>query len=197
MGVAVVGTAVNLVPTSLKTKKSFISIYRFTTYGRGLTLLHKTEVDGLPVELTCFQGRLLAAIGSVLRLYDIGHKHILRKAEFRQLPYLITSIQHLGMRIFLSDVQESVYFVKFRKKDNDFYVYAVDTEPRYVTSMCCLDYDTVVIGDKFGSVTVLRLPIDLSLKVEQDMTAGKVFQKELENHEYNRLKPEANFYLGD
>jgi splicing factor 3B subunit 3 len=60
--VAVVGTAMNLEPTTSGNRQSFISIYRFTTYGRTLELLHKTEVDGLPVELISFQGRLLAGI---------------------------------------------------------------------------------------------------------------------------------------
>ena len=31
---------------------------------------------------------------------------------------------------------------------------------RWVTSACMLDYSTVVIGDKFGSISVIRLPKD-------------------------------------
>eukprot|EP00746_Dinoflagellata_sp_MGD_P155614 gnl/MRDRNA2_/MRDRNA2_85465_c0_seq1.p1 gnl/MRDRNA2_/MRDRNA2_85465_c0~~gnl/MRDRNA2_/MRDRNA2_85465_c0_seq1.p1 ORF type:complete len:1217 (+),score=20.44 gnl/MRDRNA2_/MRDRNA2_85465_c0_seq1:154-3651(+) len=195
--VAVVGTAVNLLPTFLRPEKNFISIYRFTTYGRGLTFLHKTEVGGLPLELSSFQGRLLAALGPILRLYDIGRQHILRKAEFVQMPYLIKSLQHLGMRIFVADIQESVFILKFKRRENRFYVCAVDTEPRYVTSLCCLDYDTVIVSDKFGNVVVLRLPIDLSLKEEQDIMFGQISQDGNVQYEHYRLKQEACFYVGD
>merc|ERR1719379_3255996 len=135
--VAVVGTAMNLEPTALEKDRSYISIYRFTTYGRTLELLHKTEVNGLPVELISFHGRLLAGIGPLLHLYDIGQKRILRKAEFRQFPSYITSLQYIGMRIFAADAQESVFFLRFKRRENIFCVCAVDREPRFVTSLCC------------------------------------------------------------
>lgn len=45
---------------------------------------------------------------------------------------------------------------------------------RFITSSCLLDYDTVAAADKFGNVCVLRLPSDVSAKVEDDPTGGKV-----------------------
>ena len=51
-----------------------IHIYKFVDDGKSLELLHKTQVGGVPLALCRFQGRLLAGIESVLRLYDLGKK---------------------------------------------------------------------------------------------------------------------------
>merc|ERR1719473_2621466 len=93
--VMVVGIAKNLISTLMKAHACFIATYRFTLNGRSLELLHKTEVDNIPVALSHFHGRLLTGVGSTLRLYDIGQRHILRKAEYQNIPNLIVSVQHL------------------------------------------------------------------------------------------------------
>ncbi|XWS07837.1 hypothetical protein CRYUN_Cryun41cG0027100 [Craigia yunnanensis] len=46
----------------------------FLEDGRSLELLHQTQVEGVPLALCQLQGRLLAGIGSVLRLYASGKK---------------------------------------------------------------------------------------------------------------------------
>lgn len=45
------------------------------------SVLPKTETDDIPMSLLAFQGRLVAGIGKALRIYDIGKKKLLRKAE--------------------------------------------------------------------------------------------------------------------
>jgi hypothetical protein len=42
-----------------------------------------------------------------------------------------------------------------------------------LTSIDILDFDTVVGGDKFGNVFVLRLPDKVSQEVEDDITGSK------------------------
>jgi splicing factor 3B subunit 3 len=44
-------------------------------------------------------------------------------------------------------------------------VFADDGAPRYVTALLPLDYDTVAVADKFGNLSVLRLPPDVSAQV--------------------------------
>lgn len=61
--------------------------------------------------------------------------------------------------------QESVHFLRYNKRDNSFYIFADDATPRYVTTVLPLDYDTVAVADKFGNVSVLRLPADVSAQV--------------------------------
>lgn len=84
----------------------YIHIYRFLEDGKSLELLHKTQVEGVPLALCQFQGRLLAGIGSVLRLYDLGKKRLLRKCENKLFPNTIVSIQTYRDRIYVGDIQE-------------------------------------------------------------------------------------------
>lgn len=91
----------------------YIHIYKFKEDGRSLELLHKTQVEGVPLALCQFQGRLLAGIGSVLRLYDLGVKRLLRKCENKLFPNTITSIHTYRDRIYVGDIQEVCFFHYF------------------------------------------------------------------------------------
>jgi splicing factor 3B subunit 3 len=41
----------------------------------------QTEIDGVPLALCAFQGKLLVGVGNILRIYDLGKKKLLRKCE--------------------------------------------------------------------------------------------------------------------
>jgi len=84
----------------------FIHIYRFIEDGKSLELLHKTQVEGVPTALCQFQGRLLVGMGSVLRLYDLGKRRLLRKCENKLFPNTIVSIHTYRDRIYVGDIQE-------------------------------------------------------------------------------------------
>lgn len=90
----------------------FIHIYRFVEDGKALELLHKTPVEGIPLALCQFQGRLLAGIGPVLRLYDLGKRKLLRKCENKLFPNTIVSIHTYRDRIYVGDIQE-VFLLPF------------------------------------------------------------------------------------
>jgi splicing factor 3B subunit 3 len=81
--------------------------------GKSLELLHKTQVEGVPLALCQFQGRLLAGIGSVLRLYDLGKKRLLRKCENKLFPNTIVSIHTYRDRIYVGDIQEVCFLNTF------------------------------------------------------------------------------------
>jgi splicing factor 3B subunit 3 len=83
---------------------SFLS-GRIQEQGKTLELMHKTQLDGIPGALVGFKGRLLAGVGPVLRLLDLGKKKLLRKCEYRQLPHHVVTLQTMGSRIFVGDVQ--------------------------------------------------------------------------------------------
>ena len=51
-------------------------------------------------------------MGKALRLYDLGKKKLLRKAETRGFPTMVTGIKASGDRIYVSDLMESLHFVK-------------------------------------------------------------------------------------
>ena len=44
----------------------------------------------------------------------------------------------------------------YRPLENQLVIFADDTAPRWVTATCVLDYNTVAIADKFGSVAICR-----------------------------------------
>jgi hypothetical protein len=52
-----------------------------------------------------FKGRLLAGVGPVLRLFELGRKKLLRKCEYRQLPQHVAQLHTLGSRIYVADMQ--------------------------------------------------------------------------------------------
>jgi splicing factor 3B subunit 3 len=129
--------------------------FRLINDWSSLELIHKTPVEDTPYAIAAYQGRVLIGVGRLLRLYDMGKKKLLRKCENKHLPTCVTSIQALGQRVYVSDVQESVHFVRYKRHENQLIIFADDTNPRYVTTMCLLDYDTVAVADKFGNISVV------------------------------------------
>jgi splicing factor 3B subunit 3 len=190
----IVGSVINQQSSPRRADICFIRVYIFLANLRQLKLLSKTRVEDFPTALAPFNGCLLAGIASTVRLYKIGKKRVLRKAEFKGIPNLITNISHIGKRIYVSDVQESVFILKYRPKDNDIHMIADDSIKRFVTSMCLIDYDTVAVGDKFGNLSILRLPADSSHRAEQDLVIRKADNSK---NLYSKLRTECNFFVGD
>lgn len=52
--------------------------------------MRQTEIDDVPLVMMAFQGRLMAGVGKALRIYDIGKKKLLRKAENKVYITLIS-----------------------------------------------------------------------------------------------------------
>ncbi|CAD5206791.1 unnamed protein product [Bursaphelenchus okinawaensis] len=104
----------------------------------------------------------------------------------------------MGQRIVVSDINESVHFLRYKKHDNQLVVFADETLPRYVTSTCILDYDTVAIADKFGNVAIVRLPKEIIEEVQEDPTGVKaLWDRGNLNGASQKVEYLANFYLGD
>ncbi|KAG8501489.1 hypothetical protein CXB51_003974 [Gossypium anomalum] len=186
----------------------FIHIYRFLEDGRSLELLHKTQVEGVPLALCQFQGRLLAGIGSVLRLYDLGKKRLLRKCENKLFPNTIVSIHTYRDRIYVGDIQEinnkydpllqSFHFCKYRRDENQLYIFADDVVPRWLTASYHIDFDTMAGADKFGNVYFVRLPQDVSDEIEEDPTGGKIkWEQGRLNGAPNKVEEIVQFHIGD
>ena len=69
-------------------------------------------------------------IGHLLRVYDIGKKKMLRKCENKHLPNLVVDIRSLGNRVYVSDVQEAVHFVRYKAHENQLIIFADETLQR-------------------------------------------------------------------
>ncbi|KAF5207470.1 Splicing factor 3b subunit [Thalictrum thalictroides] len=179
-------------------KAAFIHIYRFVEDGKGLQLLHKTQVDEIPLALCQFQGQLLAGIGPMLRLYDLGKRRLLRKCENKFFPNTIISIHTYRDRIYVGDIQESFHYCKYRREENQLYVFADDCVPKWLKASCHVDFDTMAGADKFGNVFFTRLPQDLSDEIEEDPTGGKIrWEQGKLNGAANKVDGIAQFHVGD
>jgi len=160
----VVGTCTDLQLHPKRWSGCAVLVYRLL--GDTLQLLHRTEVEDIPMCLMEFQGRLLVGLGRCLRMYDLGKRKLLKKCEHKALPASIVRMQCMGDRIFVGDLMDSVLFVKYRRHDNALVIFADDANSRFITSMCVLDYSTVAAVDKFGNVFTLRLPEHANDEVE-------------------------------
>ncbi len=151
---------------------AFITLYALTE-GKKLELLYKMPVEDIPLAFLEFQGFLLAGVGNVLRMYDIGKKKLLKKCENKSFASAINNILANQHRIFVSDLAESIHVLKYKKEENQLYVFADDVLPRWITSFTLLDFDTLIGADKFENVFVLRLPPGCDEEADEDPTASK------------------------
>ncbi|KAG8834707.1 pre-mRNA-splicing factor rse1 [Serendipita sp. 399] len=194
----VVGTAVDVHLTPRSCSAGYLRVYSFADGGSKLELLHKTEADDVPMSLLAFQGRLVAGVGKALRLYDIGKKKLLRKAENRQFASAIVTLNTQGSRILAGDLNQSVYFVVYKAAENRLLIFADDVSARWTTAATMLDYNTVVGGDKFGNVFVNRLNEAVSKQVDDDPTgAGILHEKSVLMGAPHKTKMIAHFHVGD
>ncbi|KAK3816531.1 MAG: hypothetical protein J3Q66DRAFT_342747 [Benniella sp.] len=60
-----------------------------------------------------FQGRILAGIGRIVHIYDLGKRKLLRKCENRPIPTLIVTLHNQGGRIIVGDVQGLVHYASY------------------------------------------------------------------------------------
>lgn len=179
-------------------KKSFLSLYAMQDEGRSFTLIHKTEVDDIPLVLKPFMGKLLAGVGKSLRIYDMGKKKLLRKCENKTFNTAIVSIQTQGSRIIVGDMQESAFYVTYKASENKLLTFGDDVMPRWTTAIAMLDYDTIIAGDKFGNVFVNRMDSKVSASVDEDATGLTIMhEKPFLQGAPHKTTLEAHFYLGD
>ncbi|KAL2273014.1 hypothetical protein FJTKL_05632 [Diaporthe vaccinii] len=163
----IVGTAKDLILNPRQFTEGYIHVYRFQENGRELEFIHKTKVEEPPMALLPFQGRVLAGIGTTLRVYDLGLRQLLRKSQAEVTPNLIVSLQAQGNRIVVSDVQQGVTYVVYKPETNKIIPFVSDTVNRWVTSTTMVDYESVAGSDKFGNVWILRCPEKASLEADE------------------------------
>lgn len=107
-----VGVDVKLTPRSCSL--GFIYAYKFVDGGKSLYLVHKTPCEDIPAAFNEYRGRLIVGVGSILRVYEMGVKKMLRKCENKNFQSPIICIQVEDSRIYAGDLQESVHVLKFK-----------------------------------------------------------------------------------
>ncbi|KAL1695035.1 CPSF A subunit region-domain-containing protein [Schizophyllum commune] len=194
----VVGTAANTRVSPRTCSSGYLRTYQFTNDGAGLELHHKTETDDVPLALLAFQGRLAAGVGKALRIYDIGKKKLLRKAENKGFGTTIVTLNTQGSRIIAGDMQESLFYAVYKAPENRLLVFADDSQPRWISAATMVDYYTVAAGDRFGNVFVNRLDYKVSEQVDDDPTgAGILHEKGILMGAPHKTKLLCHFHVGD
>lgn len=194
----VVGTAKDLVVMPKRSNGGFIRVYEYSEDGRELSFVHKTAVDEVPVAMAEFDGRLLAACGRRLRIYELGLKQVLRKAETTLDLNNIVSLEVHGHRVVAADIQRSLNYLVYKPSVNQFLLFADDAVARHITCTHMLDYETVAAGDKFGNVFLLRNTRRASrMSEEDDQGVLLKIQDPVLNSAPNKLSLVAHYYVED
>ncbi|KAM7396170.1 hypothetical protein PAMP_019232 [Pampus punctatissimus] len=193
-----VGVARDMILNPRSVGGGFIYTYRLVSGGEKLEFVHKTPVEDVPLAIAPFQGRAMVGVGKLLRIYDMGKKKLLRKCENKHVPNLVTGIHTIGQRVIVSDVQESLFWVRYRRNENQLIIFADDTCPRWVTTACLLDYDTMASADKFGNISIVRLPPNTSDDVDEDPTGNKaLWDRGLLNGASQKAEVIVNYHVGE
>ncbi|KFY96600.1 hypothetical protein V500_02391 [Pseudogymnoascus sp. VKM F-4518 (FW-2643)] len=193
----IVGTGKDMVASPRQFSSGYIYVYRFHKDGKDLEFIHKTKVEEPPTALLAFQGRLLVGIGKALRIYDLGMKQLLRKAQADVAPHLIVSLQTQGSRIIVGDVQHGVTMVVYKYESNQLVPFADDTIARWTTSTAMVDYESVVGGDKFGNIWIVRCPDKTSAEADEPGSEAHLVSREYLNGAPSRLNLIAHFFAQD
>ncbi|KAI0150038.1 CPSF A subunit region-domain-containing protein [Hypoxylon sp. NC0597] len=192
----VVGTGKDMVLNPRQFSAGYIYVYRFREDGKDLEFIHKTKVEEPPMALMAFQGRLAAGIGKILRIYDLGLKQLLRKAQASIAPQLIVSLSTQGSRIIVGDVQQGITMVAYKQDSNTLIPFVDDSVSRWTTCVAMVDYETVAGGDKFGNIWVLRCPEKTSADADDPSSEGLLGREYLHGTP-NRLNLMAHFFVQD
>eukprot|EP00992_Anisonema_acinus_P013135 TRINITY_DN8566_c0_g1_i3.p1 TRINITY_DN8566_c0_g1~~TRINITY_DN8566_c0_g1_i3.p1 ORF type:complete len:1206 (+),score=374.60 TRINITY_DN8566_c0_g1_i3:30-3647(+) len=193
----IVGTVKDLRPCPKTAKGGALLTFRFTDDGTKLELVHKTALTGVPHAMCAFQGRLLCGVDSLLRIYDLGKRKLLRKCETKSIPNCIVGIQKHADRIYVADITESIHYLRYRRKENIFVVFADNTAPRWMTCMCPLDFNTVAGADKFGNIFVSRLRAGVLDDIEADAAKSWVWERGSLNGAPQKANEVVQYHVGD
>lgn len=166
----IIGTGKDMVVNPKSCTEGYLHVYRFQQDGRELEFIHKTKIEEQPQVLLPFQGKLLAGVGKTLRLYDLGVKQMLRKAQAEVVAQQIVSLNTQGSRIIVGDVGQGVTYVVYKPTTNKLIPFVDDTISRWTTCSTMVDYESVAGGDKFGNMFIVRSPEKASTEADEEQT---------------------------
>ena len=119
-------------------------------------------------------------------------------SSYKAFTTAIVSLATQGSRIIVGDMQESIQFAVYKAPENRLLTFADDSQPRWVTAMTMVDYNTIAAGDRFGNVFVNRLDPKVSEQVDDDPTgAGILHEKGILMGAPHKTKLLAHFHIGD
>ncbi|SCV33543.1 related to splicing factor 3B subunit 3 (spliceosomal protein sap130) [Fusarium fujikuroi] len=192
----IVGTGKDMILNPRQFLEGYLHVYRFQKNGRQLVFIHKTKVEESPMALVAFQGRLVAGIGKALRIHDLGLKQLLLKVHAEVAPQLIVSLDAQGNRIVVGDLQQGVAMVELDDEHQKLIPFVDDTVARWTTCTGMIDYESVIGGDKFGNIWIVRCPDKTSQEAGERGNRLNNAQDHLQGAP-NRFDSDAHFFTQD
>lgn len=176
----------------------YIHTFILSEDGRKLELVHSTTIENIPYSMAAYKGKLLAGVGFMLRLYDLGKNQLLKKCEYKHMYMGINRLLTYGDRIFATDLSDSFHLLKHKTRENQFVEIADDVLPRWMTSAAVLDYHTVVGADKFENMFVCRLPEGVDEEGGEDFSTYKFkWEAGYLNGASCKFEQICNYFLGE
>jgi splicing factor 3B subunit 3 len=98
--------------------------------------------------------------------------------QCQSFPTCVSSINVTGARIIVGDMQESTFYCVYRSiPSRQLLIFADDSQPRWLTCVTDVDYETVACGDKFGNIFINRISSHVSEKVDDDPTGAGILHE--------------------
>nr|CAG4643697.1 EOG090X00HD [Lepidurus arcticus] len=135
----VVGTAM-VVPEESEPKQGRLILFQWAD-GKLSTVAEK-EVKGACYSLVEFNGKLLASINSVVRLFEWTAEKELRLECSHFNNILALYLKHKGDFVLVGDLMRSVTLLQYKTMEGSFEEMAKDCNPNWMTAVEILDDDT-------------------------------------------------------
>ncbi|KAG5354548.1 Pre-mRNA-splicing factor RSE1 [Yarrowia sp. B02] len=159
-----------------------------TILSSNLSHVHTTSVEKPPLALVGYNNLLIAGVGNQMRLYALGLKQLLRKAQV-ELSKRVTCLDVFpgSNRVAVGDILQSVTVCVILEENSGssedsaghvIYPLVCDSIQRQVTCLTFVDYQTLAVGDRFGGFTMLRIPAEASKLADEDFSAVHLRQLE-------------------
>jgi splicing factor 3B subunit 3 len=126
----------------------------------------------------------------------MGKRQLLRKCELRGLPSYVKTIQTVGDRAFVGDMIQSVQVIRYDAVSNRLVLIANDGAPRPIVSQELLDFNSIAVGDKFGNISVLRLPRGADTSAI-DLTGQRALWDSAREDHTPKLELLCHYYVGE
>ncbi|KAF2874009.1 CPSF A subunit region-domain-containing protein [Massariosphaeria phaeospora] len=196
-----VGVAQDLQLNPIQFSTASVQLWQLSPNGRTMHLYSETPMTNLPRALLAFKGKLAVGAGRDLMLYDCGTKALLRKAFAPNcVPNHINGLKTQGGRLVVSDQSQSVTYVVHKEQayPQRLIPFVDDTVARWTTCAEMVDYETVVGGDKFGNLWVVRCPSNVSESSDEPNDGQHLTQdKKYLAGTPNRLNLVAHYFAND
>ena len=109
---------------------------------------------------------------------------------------MVKTLQAAGDRAYVGDMLRGVQFLHYDSTGNMLVLVARDRSPRPVTCQELLDINTVAVGDKFGNVSVLRLPRGADVGAI-DVTGTRALWDSSRDDATPRLETLCTYHVGE